>query len=74
MKGPLSSKHNNYKCFLFSILYVYSSLLEFIQSVDIVDEEPHFVGYSEINHCYYYYYYYYYYYFNDQIKTCVVIL
>ena len=31
-----------------------------IFSVDIADEEPHFVGYSAINHYYYYYYYYYY--------------
>ena len=28
-------------------------------SVEILDEEPHFVRYSAINHYYYYYYYYY---------------
>ena len=33
-----------------------------IYSVDIVDEEPHFVGYSAISHYHYYYHYYYYYY------------
>ena len=32
-----------------------------IYSVDIVDEEPHFVGYPAINHYYHYYYYYYHY-------------
>ena len=43
--------------------------LDLIYSVDIVDEEPHFVGYSAINH--YYYYYYYYYYFYCSYEVCV---
>ena len=51
------------------ILYVLSFFFFFFfysvdivdDNVNIVDEEPHFVGYSAINHYYYYYYYYYYY-------------
>ena len=38
-----------YISFVFILFY-----LELIYSVDIVDEEPHFVGYSTINHYYYY--------------------
>ena len=63
--------HVNFHFFFLLVLYVYSSFLELIYSVDIADEEPHFVRYSAINHhhhrhhhhhhyyCYYYYYYYY---------------
>ena len=50
------------------ILYVLSFFFFFFfffcvdivdDNVNIVDEEPHSVGYSAINHYYYYYYYYY---------------
>ena len=47
---------------LFVMMYlqvlVYLFYLELIYSLDIVDEEPLFVGYSAINHYYFYYYYY----------------
>ena len=45
----------------FFLFIIYSSFLELIYSVDNVNEEPDFVGYSAINLYYYYYYYYYYY-------------
>ena len=41
------------------IISIFILLLLFfsIYIVDIVNEEPHFVGYSAINHYYHYYYY-----------------
>ena len=48
--------------FILLLLLLLLLLLFFsIYSVDIVDEEPHFVGYPAINHYYHYYYYYYHY-------------
>ena len=55
MYGILSSKRNCKFFILFLNLYVYSSFLELIYGVDIVDEEPHFGGYSAINHHHHYY-------------------
>ena len=54
--------HVNFHFFFLLVLYVYS-FLELIYSVDIADEEPHFVRYSAINHHHHHYYYYYYYYY-----------
>ena len=49
--------------FLIYFLIYFIIFLEQIYSVDIVDEEPHFVGYSAINHHHHHYQYYYYYYY-----------
>ena len=44
--------------YIFYFLYIFL-FLELTYSVDIVDEEPHFVGYAAINNNNYYFYYYY---------------
>ena len=49
--------------FFFFLIFLYFNIFIFYSvdivddNVNIVDEEPHFVGYSAINHYYYYYYY-----------------
>ena len=45
--------------FFFFNIFIFYSVDIVDDNVNIVDEEPHFVGYSAINHYYYYYYYYY---------------
>ena len=44
--------------FFFFNIFIFYSVDIVDDNVNIVDEEPHFVGYSAINHYYYYYYYY----------------
>ena len=43
--------------FFFFNIFIFYSVDIVDDNVNIVDEEPHFVGYSAINHYYYYYYY-----------------
>ena len=53
--------------FLIYFLIYFIIFLEQIYSVDIVDEEPHFVGYSAINHHHHHHYQHYYYYYYVQV-------
>ena len=44
-----------YIIYIYILLYFFFRFIVKIYDVDIVDEEPHFVGYSAIKHDYFYY-------------------